>query len=385
MKPFKFLLIASMALILGNCKKEDKTPEPDPQPAPAPSGCTPVVSIVNTDVSAPTTWDSCHIYVISVNQISVKSELIIQPGTVIKFKENVGDNAILVSASGKITAEGTSARPIVFTSYRDDEHGGDNNGDGTVTKPARKDWGGIILNNNNCKFKYCQFLYGGEGPDAQAGQPTLEFSYNYGVVDHCTFAHCGGETGYAGYGVVDARYAESPNLVVTNCIFYDNIKPLFLSPHNSVDNSNIFHNPADASVKNQLNGIFFTSTSNEATTDVSWLEDEVPFVLTGSTYVGNGKKIILAANVIVKVATLPSIGYNKISIREGSSSIQGYSLPGVVFTSYLDDSRGGDTNGDGNASSAAAGDWYGIQDNSASIGTNNNCYNWSNIYFAKFP
>jgi hypothetical protein len=158
-----------------------------------------------------------------------------------------------------------------------------------------------------------------------------------------------------------------------------------MSPHNSIDNSNTFHNPANAAEKNQLNGIFLTSTSNEPTTNVSWLETEVPFVLTGSTSFSPGLNLIIAQDVIIKVATLPSIGYNKISFRDGKSSIQGYNLPGVFFTSYLDDAHGGDTNGDGTDTQAAAGDWYGIQDQSASIGTNNNCYGWPNVLFAKFP
>jgi len=107
---------------------------------------------------------------------------------------------------------------------------------------------------------------------------------------------------------------------------------------------------------NELNGIFITSESDEATADVYWLATEVPFVLTGSLYVGDGLKLILAKDVIIKVATLPYPGYNKISIHEGSSSIGGYDLGGVVFTSYLDDTMGGDTNGDGNTSSPSSTD-----------------------------
>lgn len=57
----------------------------------------------------------------------------------------------------------------------------------------------------------------------------------------------------------------------------------------------------------------------------------------------------------------------------------------VYFTSYLDDAHGGDTNGDGNASSPSFSDWYGIQDITTSISTNNFCYNWSNILYAQYP
>jgi hypothetical protein len=86
------------------------------------------------------------------------------------------------------------------------------------------------------------------------------------------------KTDYAGYGVVDARSCENPYFFITNSTFYGCIKPLLLNPHNSLDNSNVFHNPANSSETNQLNGVFMTDTPNEATTDVSWLENEVPFV-----------------------------------------------------------------------------------------------------------
>lgn len=374
------ILGLSLTLVLACKKKKD----PDPAPSPTPTACTPVVVNVTTDITTPTVWSPCSLYVIS-NAISVSSSLTIEAGTIIKIKASAGDNAVIVSNSGRIIASGSDAKPVVFTSFKDDANGGDSNGDGTATAPARYDWGGIIINNNTCEFRYCKFLYGGLGPGSGAGQPSLEFSYYYGLIDHCTFAYCGGESSYAGYGVVDARGSENPNFAITNSVFYGNIKPLFLSPHNSLDNSNTFHNPANVAETNQLNGVFLTSTSNEPTTNVSWLETEVPFVLTGSFALKNGLKLTLASNVIIKISLLPSRGYNWIQIREGSSLIDGYNLPGVYFTSYLDDAHGGDTNGDGAASSPAAGDWYGVLDNSATIPTNNHCYSWPGILYAQYP
>ncbi|MCU0361052.1 MAG: hypothetical protein MUF75_10110 [Bacteroidia bacterium] len=378
------LLKLFFVLAIAACKKDDPDPAPAPAPIPGPACYATKIDVVD-DIDVPTVWKACTVYVVSVNQISVKSTLTIEPGAIVKFKENVFDNAIQVSASGKIYAVGNASNPVIFTSYKDDSRGGDSNGDGNATSPARFDWGGIIINSNTCEFRYCHFYYGGEGPSPGAAQPSLEFSMFYGTVDHCTFAYCGGDTTYNGYGVVDARSSENPNLVITNCTFYGNIKPLFLNPHNSLDNSNVFHNPANPSEKNRLNGVFMTSTSNEATTNVSWLETEVPFVLTGSTFVGDGLKLTLAENVIIKVALLPATGFNKLSIKEGSSFIEGYNLPGVFFTSYRDDAHGGDTNGDGNATSAAPGDWYGVQDISSTLSTNNSCYPWPNILYAVYP
>ncbi len=378
-----FYLASSLTLLSVSCKKESTDNNNNNNNGNTP--CVRTVVEINTDITTPTTWEDCHTYIISVNQISVTSNLTIQPGAIIKFKDVVSDNAIIVTNSGTINAIGTKLKPIVFTSFRDDANGGDNNGDGTNSFPARFDWGGIIINSNNCVFKNCSFLYGGKGPGGGAGQPTLEFSYYYGIIDSCLFAHCGGETTYSGYGVVDAVSCHDPRFSITNSTFYGCVKPLFINPFISIDNSNTFHNPANPSEKNELNGIFITSESNEATSNVSWLETEVPFVLTGSLYVGDGHSLVLAPNVIIKVATLPSPGYNKISIREGSSFIEGHDQGGVFFTSYLDDSKGGDTNGDGTASAPSQGDWYGIQDISATITTNNSCYAWSNILYAKYP
>src|SRR4051812_46136192 len=88
-----------------SCKKKDPDPEPDATPAPAAGPCTPAIVTVTDDITTPTTWDACHIYIITSNAISVSSTHTIEPGTVIKFRDNVYDNAILVSGTGVISAQ----------------------------------------------------------------------------------------------------------------------------------------------------------------------------------------------------------------------------------------------------------------------------------------
>jgi hypothetical protein len=379
----KLVLMAVFFACIFGCKNSES-------PSPTNSCSSPKVIIVDAsfDFTKPVTFRACSVYYFNAqNQYSIQATLTIEAGAILKFPNTGTSFIILTSGNGKILSNGTKENPVIFTSDKDDTIGGDTNNDGSTTKPAVGDWSYIALNAKGSTFKYTQFLYNGSG----SGTALFEITVDDIAFDNCTFAHGKGSSAIDGRGVLSysGAVASAP---VTNCIFYDNIKPWTIYYNMSVDGSNIFHNPTNPNQKNIYNGIFVEATSNGTGPAVSWLENEVPFVYHAfyhtqpiAAVYGNAEPVMftLAAGTIIKfVATGPDFSPG-ITIRSDNSSIVGKDLAGVFFTSYKDDAHGGDTNADGTATSPASGDWDGVYDAAAKINPPNYYYRWANILYAK--
>lgn len=306
---------------------------------------------ITDDIDVPTTWYADSIYIIDNWDFWVSDVLTIQAGTIIKFKTG---NYMIVDDFGTLIAQGTSGKPIIFTSFKDDANGGDNNDDGNATLPGRGDWGNIEVNSNGNKFQYCKFYYGGGSSYLSA----LEIYDGKASVTNCIFAHnTGGKSGDFYYGALDATGSVGETIIKNN-IFFDNHLPLSILSTLDIDNSNDFHNPDDPAVKNTMNGIFVYDYDNisKATT---WGEIEVPFVINDNDlWIASPGSLTLEQNVTVKFTPdsylLIGIGAN-LNIWATN-----------YFTSFKDDLHGGDTNGDEDATSPSDGDWGGIYSDASS-------------------
>jgi PKD repeat protein len=336
------------------------------------SKCFQGVVEVPSAISTPTTWDGCHVYRITNAQVNVNAPLTIEAGAIVKFDNGAG----LLAATGTITANGSSANPIIFTSWKDDSFGGDNNGDGTTSFPHKGDWHWISFGTSSGNsLNYCKVLYAGSGSvDAERALTMGNGANN--VLTNSVIAHTAGGANQTAAALDMARCQHS--CVATGNTFFDNGHPVIIGVASDFDNSSVFHNPVNPSETNLCNGIFVDCADITAT-DATWSATEVAFVFGGwsgnSWYMPTTVKRTLGDNVVLKFHRGPSTTGFSFYIPVGISQLVNYNGPGVEFTAYEDDSRKGDTNGDG-PSTGTSGSWEGIET------AGPNWYGWSNIHFA---
>ncbi len=93
--------------------------------------------------------------------------------------------------------------------------------------------------------------------------------------------------------------------------------------------------------------------SGELTTDEIWSASDV-HVIDAPVTVPGGITLSIEPGAVLKFA--PG-AYLKVLVTDASFTVHGTETDPVIFTSLKDDTAGGDTNGDGNTTSPAAGDW----------------------------
>lgn len=288
--------------------------------------------------------DNISYVLLSDLTINSGSHITIDPGVVIKFTQTSGFNGRTFYVDGGLKAKGTVAQPVVFTSLFDDNEGYDTNGDGNATSPDRADWVGI---------KY---------------RATAVDTFN--TLDHVVVKYAGD----GGEGCITWENAGGTlsNALVSNSYYYG----LYF-------NGNANPTITGTSIQNcRLDPVAISLTSNPTFTDVDFVSnaskavkiiegtlstnavlaprsmagiDNIAYVVERLDIAPSATLTILPG-VVVKFRT-ESWPYNSWIRSRGNLIAVGDPTNKIYFTSYKDDSKGGDSNNNGNNDAPEPGDW----------------------------
>ncbi|MFB6317898.1 right-handed parallel beta-helix repeat-containing protein [Saccharicrinis sp. FJH54] len=272
------------------------------------------------DVNSPTTLTADKEWTVE-GYVNIISDLIIEPGTVIKFKEDASLN-IGNGKYGSLKAIGTADKPIIFTS--------------ASSNPEAGDWDGVYFYDQNSstqsELSYCKFMYGGQ-TSAYDDEGGLVELYDTDLkITNCTFSH------------------------INNCGIYLNTNSEFVAfEHNRIEDcgKHLMVLPATAAGTIGADNIFTTNknygilvTQSEIKTNVEWKTQTVPFFVHDWISVnGNNAVFIIHAGTVVKFNPYGAI----VNGNDSNGKFLADGLPDspVIFTSA--------------ASVASKGDWQFIQ------------------------
>jgi hypothetical protein len=324
--------------------------------------------IMNGSMSASQTWQADTIpYIISSSGLTVSSgkTLTINPNAIVKF-EYASSSQLYVS--GTLSAQGTAASPIYFTSIKDDTVGGDTNGDNSATTPTSANWGNIRANTGGTTtLDYAVIRYGGGLSDANlyTGGGTLTFNnststsaFKYGINHNSGTTNIATST-FSGSGNYGVYGFGSGTVTIQNSNFSDNSTA---AGYFYFSSSIVLSNSGNTASGTGLRGFIMYATMNANQT---WQADTIPYIISSSGLtIPAGKTLTVNPDAVVKFESTAST----LTVN-GELSAIGNSLQNIYFTSIKDDTIGGDTNGDSSATSPAAGNWQRIETGSGATTT----------------
>lgn len=362
----------------------------------------PVINVSGT-ISEDTTWEAGYVYLIQGSVTVVENvTLTLEPGVIVKFQ----NTSSRFNIYGNLYAQGTQQNKIYFTSYKDDTVGGDSNGDGNTTSPASQDWRSIIIHSTGtADLSNVIIQYGGYSAGTNcffwstvcgaikvnSGNlfitNSLISNNNYGIYVINTTSRISSVNvigtiidNNGPYGVYYYQNNKNggPNIYIVDSTISNHYKigvGVRTEESTAINNIRLFGNTfinnkiRDGSVIAAGSGSLIFQSQDNVTFGTGGNGFELHGILLGDQTWNPGVPYVSGGSVIVPAETtltinpgtiVKSLGNNKLLGVYGTLSVQATPQNRVYFTSYKDDTVGGDSNGDGSNSIPAPADWTSI-------------------------
>lgn len=275
----------------------------------------------------------------------------VDPGVVIKcLQDNWYDNFYMegnaIYVDGALRVNGNASEKVVFTSLKDDNEGNpyDTNNDGNASTPAPRDWGTIKFrstsNDASNLIQYATIKFGG-----QTEEGALTFENAGGMVRNSLITN----THY--YGMYfNGNSNPTVNSVTISNSGRDPVAMSLLSdPQFSTDIEFISNgSKAIKIIEGTLSSVATLASRNLAgIKNIGYVVDKLT--------IASGAKLTILPGVVVKFRS-DSWPMTYLYVY-GNLIAKGLPNNKIYFTSYLDDSKGGDSNNNGNTDSPNPGDW----------------------------
>lgn len=319
-------------------------------------------------------------YVIeSTVQIPAGVTLTMLPGTIVK----VPLRTLPFYVFGTLTIGASSGDPVIVTSLNDDSVGGDTNNDGTDTTGAAGDWRSISVQpGGTLSATHATFRYGGYSEILYNGgwssPPLIKNEGGNVAIDHSTFA---GEN----YEGIEQTAGMT---TITNSLFDGTGRYGIFSTGGSVAVSSSTFSMVEEGIYVNRGGLEIVASTFTGVTkydvymdslstldnhggnigtrgmflgintfhDLTLPKDGLPYI--PNMYVGGGTSLTILPGALLKVP----LGGRPFTV-DGTLVMGSSTGERVTLTSITDDTMGGDTNSDGNATTPSAGAWIGMQVN----------------------